>query len=235
MCKFHWNQLGDWYLEYITLKWMPEDLVGHESTLVQVMAWCRRHSFDSGCVLALYSSKPLHGTAIFLSNWLAVKLLFSLICQAIKPVYLLTVLITNCSQDFETWTKWLPFWRQHFQVHCRDSYCIKICSHGFNWQWVNFNSGNGLTPNSWQSITWSNVAQDLWCHMVWFFVSIAGHFEMPYTIVRDGIEKSLKAKFHLLKRHIRQIEKQRGKWLPSWATCRWMIYLCPTRYKMASF
>ena len=36
-----------------------------------------------------------------------------------------------------------------------------------------------------------------------------GHFQMPYTIVRDGIEKTLKAKFALLKKNIRQMEKQK--------------------------
>ena len=27
-------------------------------------------------------------------------------------------------------------------------------------------AGNGLAPNKWQAITWTNVDKDLWCHMM---------------------------------------------------------------------
>ena len=32
----------------------------------------------------------------------------------------------------------------------------EICSWGSNWQLVSIGSGNGLAPNRWQAITWSN-------------------------------------------------------------------------------
>ncbi len=47
--------------------------------------------------------------------------------------------------------------------------------------------------------------------MVTVVFSISGHFQMPYSIVRDGIEKSLKEKCRQLKRYIQKIEKQKGK------------------------
>ena len=62
------------------------------------------------------------------------------------------------------WTKWLPFHRHPFQMQFRqwkffhfDSNVTEVCSWGSNWQKVSIGSGNGLAPNRWQAITWTNV------------------------------------------------------------------------------
>ena len=54
-----------------------------------------------------------------------------------------------------SWKKMLSF----------DSNFMADCSKGFSWQDVSISSGNGLAPYRWQTITWSNVYWDLWCHV----------------------------------------------------------------------
>ena len=45
------------------------------------------------------------------------------------------------------------FWRVlHFYLNL-----TKVCLRGSNWQQVSIGSGDGLGPNRWQSITWTNV------------------------------------------------------------------------------
>ena len=53
--------------------------------------------------------------------------------------------------------------RQHFQMHFlewklwySDSNLAEICSQESNWQYPSIGSGNGLAPNRWQAITWTN-------------------------------------------------------------------------------
>ena len=88
----------------------------------------------------------------------------------------------------ETKTKWLPFCRQHLQIHLvewkkKEYICILIqTSHKFgsHWQvtewWLFagsfqlmvchlFHPVYGLKPNRWQVITWTNDGEVLWCHL----------------------------------------------------------------------
>ena len=44
-------------------------------------------------------------------------------------------------------------WMKNF-VFCLN---FTICSKGSNWQKINVGSGNGLAPNRWQAITWTNT------------------------------------------------------------------------------
>ena len=49
---------------------------------------------------------------------------------------------------------------------------------------------------------------------------------MPYDIVRDGIEKSLREKCRLLKEYIRQAEKRAGKLLVLISFVTVLIFVC---------
>ena len=56
-------------------------------------------------------------------------------------------------------------------IYTNENVCIlikilqKFVLKGPNCQWVSIDLGDGLVPNKWQAITWTNVDQDIWCHM----------------------------------------------------------------------
>ena len=75
---------------------------------------------------------------------------------------------SNIFQLIEGWTKWPTFCRRHFEIDFREQNCLnfdlnftKFCFQWFNCQYVNIGTGNGLAPNRQQSITRTNVDQDL--------------------------------------------------------------------------
>ena len=39
----------------------------------------------------------------------------------------------------------------------------EICSYGFNYQYANIGSDNGLSPSRWQAIIWTNDSLVYWC------------------------------------------------------------------------
>ena len=66
--------------------------------------------------------------------------------------------------------KWLPFHRQHFQMHFPewklfyfDSNFTEICPQSSNWQYDTIGSDNGLAPNRCQAIIWTNDSLVYWC------------------------------------------------------------------------
>ena len=44
--------------------------------------------------------------------------------------------------------------------------CISELGHHASVNWVIIGPGNGLVPNRWQAITWTNNDRGSWCHMV---------------------------------------------------------------------
>ena len=67
-------------------------------------------------------------------------------------------------------TKWPSFLRRHFHVNFLEWKLlnfrynfIEICSLGSNWQYYSIGSVNGLVPNRWQAIIWSNGGMFSWC------------------------------------------------------------------------
>ena len=86
----------------------------------------------------------------------------------------------------EAETKWPSFHRRHLQVHFFlwfnnfHSHFTEICSLGSNWQYGNIGSDNGLAPNRWQAIFWTNVVVLYWL----IYVSIDLH-----ELKHQGINK----------------------------------------------
>ena len=67
----------------------------------------------------------------------------------------------NFQSHFSYW------WLKHFLVNCL--HCINECGRMAELQWwlINISSGYGLIGTWWyQSITWTNVDLDVYCHMV---------------------------------------------------------------------
>ena len=68
-----------------------------------------------------------------------------------------------------SWPKWPPFRRRLFQSHFDEwnffyfnSNFTEVCSQGSNWQQGSIGSDNGLAPDRWQAITWTNVNPIHW-------------------------------------------------------------------------
>ena len=55
----------------------------------------------------------------------------------------------------------------------------EICSQGSIWQQVSINSGNGLSPNRLQTITWTNVDQVSQKQMVYPQASVSKCIDAP--------------------------------------------------------
>ena len=74
---------------------------------------------------------------------------------------------TKNTYIIEARTKWLSFWRQHFQVHFPLwKILIQISLKSVlvsNWQWVSNDVGNGSALNRWQTIIWINDDPFCWC------------------------------------------------------------------------
>ena len=51
----------------------------------------------------------------------------------------------------------------------------EVCFQRSNWQHITLGSGNGLAPNRWQAITWTNRDPDTWC-----CVASLGHNELTH-------------------------------------------------------
>ena len=69
-----------------------------------------------------------------------------------------------------------------------------------------------LPPNNQRSFRGTCCTTD--CACIYEEVSqstvFSGHFQMPYELVRGGIEHSLQEKYKCLKQYIRRMEKQKG-------------------------
>ena len=69
----------------------------------------------------------------------------------------------------EVETKWQPFHRRHFEVcflewklsNLKQNF-TEICFSLYNWRYVGIGSDNGLMPNRWQAIIWTNDGLVQW-------------------------------------------------------------------------
>ena len=73
----------------------------------------------------------------------------------------------------EAWTKWLSFSTHHYEVHFIEwnvwilDMILLVWFKGFNKQWVNISSGNGVVPDGTKplpELMLTNIHDALWCH-----------------------------------------------------------------------
>ena len=103
--------------------------------------------------------------------------------------------------------KWPSFYTWHFEIHFLECKHIhfhwnftEICCQGFiwQWQWVSMGSENGLAPNRWQVIIWTNGSD-------WFsdiYLCCLAYVSQPkmYLLLReylDGWQRQSTALTHL--------------------------------------
>ena len=68
----------------------------------------------------------------------------------------MVLLCSVVSENIEAETKWPPFHRRHLKVHFLKKISLKYVPYG------SIDSRNGLAPNRWQAIIWSNVSMFHW-------------------------------------------------------------------------
>ena len=131
----------------MSLMFVPESPVVNKPTLVQIMAWCRT------------GTKPLFEPMMH--------------CEM---NYMYSLFMDSCVTSHR-WVNTLRprqngrhFCRRHFHVHFLEWKLsnfkwnfIEICYLGSNWQLTIIDSGNGLSPNRWQAIFWTNDGIVYWC------------------------------------------------------------------------
>ena len=97
----------------IAIKWMLQELADNKSTLVQVMAWY--HQATSHHLSQCWPKSVQHSSHfqlhVFYTNVLSYH-------------------FKGCHT--ETWTKWLPFCRWHFQLHFSERKLISALQFKFN-------------------------------------------------------------------------------------------------------
>ena len=140
-----------WISTEISLKFVPRRQISNILPLVQIMAWRRP------------GDKPL-------SESMMVSLLTH-ICVT-RPQWVNTLMPQQNGRYFAV----------HIQVHFFqwkllnfEQNFTEICALGSNWQYGSIGSDNGLAPNRWLTIIWSNVGMLYWCIYAWLDLSELKH------------------------------------------------------------
>ena len=154
----------------IALRWMPQDLTGDQSTLIQVMDWCWQATshYLNQCWLVLWHHMVSldHNEFITCLQW--INKLFRSLKKSTPLLYMTKHWLITENSKWANYTlrprqNGCHFNRRHFQIHFLEWKCknfdldiFEVSSQGSNQYYSSIGSDSGLEPARQQAIIWTN-------------------------------------------------------------------------------